>query len=160
VLGYRAPSFSITEQSLWAIDVLQEQGFVYDSSVFPISGHDRYGMRGVSTRPFRWPNGLLEIPLAVCKVGSLSLPVAGGGYFRLLPYAYFRVLLRRLNARKENFTFYLHPWELDPEQPRVDVPWFYAFRHYINLHKTGANLARLIKDFDFCPMAAAYNVAA
>ncbi len=160
VLGYRAPSFSITEQSLWATDVLMEEGFAYDSSVFPVSIHDRYGLRGASRRPFRWPSGLLEIPLAVYQLGPLALPVAGGGYFRLLPYLYFRALLGRLNSGDEQFTFYMHPWELDPDQPRVKVPWRYSFRHYVNLKSSGRNLGRLIRDFDFAPMATAYHVAA
>ena len=86
VTGYRAPSFSITPQNLWALDILKEMGFEFDSSVFPVSLHDRYGFSGCSTRPFVWPNGLVEIPLSVYRVGRLSLPAAGGGYFRLFPY--------------------------------------------------------------------------
>lgn len=158
VLGYRAPSFSITPESTWALDVLREEGFEYDSSVFPVSGHDRYGFAGCDTLPFRWPNGLLEIPLAVYKLRKLGLPLAGGGYFRLFPYAYFRIFLRRLNAAGHPFTFYLHPWELDPQQPRVRVPLWYRFRHYVNLTKTAGALARLLSDFKFGPMAVTYRM--
>lgn len=160
VLGYRAPSFSIVRDSMWAIDVLKEEGFVYDSSVFPISLHDRYGFAERGTLPFRWPNGLLEIPLAVYKFHNLSLPVAGGGYFRLFPYTYFKFFLQRLNARQERFTFYLHPWELDPGQPRVSVPPLFRFRHYVNLHRTEKDLSRLLADFVFEPIANAYNIPA
>lgn len=160
VSGYRAPSFSITPESVWALDILREEGFAYDSSVFPVSGHDRYGFAGCDTLPFRWPNGLWEIPLAVYKLHKLALPVGGGGYFRLFPYAYFRLLLRRLNAQGRRFTFYLHPWEFDPGQPRVDVPWFYRFRHYVNLEKTSRGLARLLSEFSFDRIAVAYGLHA
>lgn len=159
IWGYRAPSFSIVRDSMWAIDVLKEEGFVYDSSVFPVSLHDRYGFAECGELPFHWPNGLLEIPLAVYKLGNLGLPVAGGGYFRLFPYVYFKFLLQRLNARQRRFTFYLHPWELDPGQPRVSVPPLFRFRHYVNLHKTEKGLSRLLADFAFERIAVAYNVA-
>jgi polysaccharide deacetylase family protein (PEP-CTERM system associated) len=156
VVGYRAPSFSITPNNRWALDVLKECGFEYDSSIFPVSVHDRYGFPGVDTKPFTWPNGLKEIPLAVYRIGRLALPAAGGGYFRLFPYTYFRHFLSRLNRRAEPFTFYMHPWELDPGQPRVQVPWFYRFRHYVNLHRTEARLRRLLKDFRFTTIPGAY----
>lgn len=160
VIGYRAPSFSITPQSIWALDILKETGFKYDSSVFPVSIHDRYGFSGCDTRPFTWPNGLLEIPLAVYRIGRLSLPAAGGGYFRLFPYEYFRRVFSRLNRRGDPVTFYMHPWELDPGQPRVKVPWFYRFRHYVNLDKAEARLSRLLNDFRFTTISAAHSIAA
>jgi polysaccharide deacetylase family protein (PEP-CTERM system associated) len=153
VRGYRAPSFSITKDSLWAIDVLRETGFEYDSSVFPISFHDRYGLQNFGVQPYRWPNGLLEIPLAVCQFKQLAMPVAGGGYFRLLPYWYFRTLLARVNREGRAFAFYLHPWEFDPQQPRVRVKWSYRFRHYVNLNKTAKRMARLLRDFRFDTMS-------
>lgn len=158
VLGYRAPSFSITPRNLWALDVLKECGYTYDSSVFPVSIHDRYGFAGVSHDPFVWPNGLIEIPLSVFRIGRLSLPAAGGGYFRLFPYAYFHAVLSHLNARGKVATFYLHPWELDPGQPKVELPWLYRFRHYVNLDKTEARLHRLMADFQFTGVAAAHSV--
>jgi polysaccharide deacetylase family protein (PEP-CTERM system associated) len=160
ILGYRGPSFSITPKSMWALDVLRDEGFLYDSSVFPISGHDRYGFANCDTQPFRWPNGLLEIPLAVSRLRNFALPIAGGGYFRLFPYACFRMLLKRLNANGHAFTFYLHPWELDPLQPRIRVPLRYRFRHYVNLNKTTARLTRLLSDFRFDRMAVAYDITA
>jgi polysaccharide deacetylase family protein (PEP-CTERM system associated) len=159
VWGYRAPSFSIVRESMWAIDVLKDEGFIYDSSIFPVSFHDRYGFSERGTLPFHWPNGLLEIPLAVYNLSKYSLPVAGGGYFRLFPYAYFKFLLRRLNAKRNPFTFYLHPWEFDPNQPRVPAPTFLRFRHYVNLHRTEKNLSRLLSDFAFERLAVVYRVA-
>lgn len=159
VVGYRAPSFSITPETLWALDVLKDAGFAYDSSIFPVSLHDRYGFAGASSRPFLWPNGLREIPLAIYPVGGFSLPAAGGGYFRLFPYAYFRHAFRRLNRDQQAFTFYMHPWEIDPGQPRVRVPWFYRFRHYVNLHKTEGRLRRLLRDFQFSSIPRAHAAA-
>lgn len=149
VCGYRAPSFSITKDSLWALDILKELDFTYDSSIFPVSFHDRYGFSSCDGRPFRWENGLLEIPLSVYKIGNFALPVAGGGYFRLFPYWYFKYFLSRLNAGNQSFTFYLHPWELDPDQPRVNIPLGYRFRHYVNLSSTERYLRRLLGDFKF-----------
>jgi polysaccharide deacetylase family protein (PEP-CTERM system associated) len=157
VEGYRAPSFSITPETLWALDILKDAGFRYDSSVFPVSLHDRYGFPGASARPFRWPNGLMEIPLAVYPVGKYFLPAAGGGYFRLFPYRYFHHAFKWLNRNRHAFTFYLHPWELDPGQPRVRVPWFHRFRHYVNLHKTEGRLCRLLRDFRFTTIPRAYS---
>ena len=159
VTGYRAPSFSITPRNLWALEILKETGFDYDSSVFPVSMHDRYGFSGCSTRPFLWPNGMVEIPLSVYRIGRLSLPAAGGGYFRLFPYAYFRRIFTRLNRRDEVVTFYMHPWELDPGQPRVRVPWFYRFRHYVNLSAAEARLRRLLRDFRFTTLSAAHSIS-
>ena len=159
VTGYRAPSFSITPRNLWALDILKETGFDYDSSVFPVSMHDRYGFPGCSTRPFVWPNGLVEIPLSVYQIGRLSLPAAGGGYFRLFPYGYFHRIFTRLNRRGEAATFYMHPWELDPGQPRVRVPWFYRFRHYVNLSQAEARLRRLLRDFRFTTLSAAHSIS-
>ena len=158
IIGYRAPSFSITKDSLWALDILKEQGFKYDSSIFPIQFHDRYGFNGCSQEPFHWPNGLYEIPLATYKLGKVVLPLAGGGYFRLLPYRYFKYFLKKLNNNNQSFTFYLHPWELDPEQPRVKIPLSYRFRHYVNLRTTESYLKRLLRDFRFERISEAYNL--
>lgn len=148
VLGYRASNFSITQESIWAIDILKKCGFKYDSSIFPVSFHDRYGFKGVNSRPFVFDNGLVEVPLSTVKVLNVRLPLAGGGYFRLLPYFYFRYFFKRLNKNGESFVFFLHPWELDPGQPRVNIPLKYRFRHYNNLDKTEIKLRQLLLDFD------------
>jgi polysaccharide deacetylase family protein (PEP-CTERM system associated) len=156
VTGYRAASFSITRQSLWALDVLIDLGFEYDSSVFPIR-HDRYGIPGAAREPgvIKAPSGrtLVEFPMSAASFAGVRVPVSGGGYFRLLPYAVTRAGLRQINERTgQPFTFYLHPWEVDPAQPRVKVSLLSAFRHYNNLHKCEIRLRRLLRDFSFSTM--------
>jgi polysaccharide deacetylase family protein (PEP-CTERM system associated) len=149
VTAYRAPSFSITRRSLWALDVLIEEGFTVDSSIFP-THHDRYGLAGAPLRPHRIvrPAGtIVEFPMPVCRRLGYPLPVGGGGYFRLYPYAVTRLGLRAINADGRPFAAYLHPWEFDPDQPRLRPGLLRAFRHYVNLHRTGARLARLLQDF-------------
>jgi polysaccharide deacetylase family protein (PEP-CTERM system associated) len=151
VLGYRAASWSITRQSLWALDIIHELGFQYDSSVFPIR-HDRYGIPGAPQRPghITTPSGarLVEFPPSTVSMAGLRLPVAGGGYFRLLPYWLTRHGLRRLNRDlRQPFIFYLHPWEVDPQQPRFNASWLSRFRHYTNLHRTEPRLRALLAEF-------------
>jgi len=152
VRGYRAPSFSINPETPWALDVLVDEGFTYDSSVFPTSFHDRYGFSGSSLSPFRFANGLIEVPLSTVRLGGKNIPAAGGGYFRLFPYLFFRHLAQRINDEGRALVFYLHPWELDPEQPRIPIRHDYRFRHYVNLRKTGQRLDRLLEDFRFGAM--------
>lgn len=155
VTGYRAASFSITRQSLWALDALVDLGFEYDSSVFPIR-HDRYGIPGAARDPglIKAPSGrtLVEFPMSAASFAGLRVPVSGGGYFRLLPYAVTRAGLRQVNAQGQPFTFYLHPWEVDPGQPRVKASLLSRFRHYNNLHKCEARLRRLLGEFSFSTM--------
>lgn len=158
IYGYRAPSFSITKDSMWALDILKEEGFTYDSSVFPVSFHDRYGFDGCESGPFRWPNGLMEVPLTVYRIKWMALPLAGGGYFRLLPYMYFKYFFKKLNSKNERFTFYLHPWEIDPQQPRLKLPLSYRIRHYVNLDLTEKYLARLLHDFSFERISVAHGL--
>ena len=156
VLGYRAASFSITRDSLWALDVLLDLGFVYDSSIFPIR-HDRYGIPGASREPGRVtaPSGrsLVEFPMSTARFFGVQIPVSGGGYFRILPYWLTRAGLRQINERAgQPFTFYLHPWEVDPGQPRIKVGALSRFRHYTNLHVCARRLGRVLDDFAFAPM--------
>lgn len=153
VEGYRAASYSITPQSLWALDVLCEEGFVYDSSIFPVR-HDLYGMPGAKRFPhlLRTPDGaeIVEFPPSTARLLGQNLPAAGGGYFRLYPYALSRWLMRRVNRTEcQPTVFYLHPWEVDPDQPQVDVGWRSRFRHYNNLKKCEARLGYLLSDFKF-----------
>jgi len=152
VLGYRAPSFSITPKSVWALDVLKELDFAYDSSIFPTSFHNRYGFNGVSSSPFKFSNGLIEMPLSTYRIGGANFPLAGGGYFRLFPYSYFQRFFRRLNKQGKPIVFYLHPWELDPGQPKMKVRFNYRLRHYVNLEKTEGRLEKLLKEFRFVPL--------
>lgn len=155
VRGYRAPSFSITAESLWALDVLLEEGYAYDASIFPIR-HDRYGIPGSPRHPHvmtRTAGSLVEAPGSTVRIAGVNLPVGGGGYFRILPYAWTRWGIARLNAHEHQpAIFYLHPWELDPAQPRFKASRLSTFRHYRNLDKTEGRLRRLLADFRFGPM--------
>ena len=152
VRGYRAASYSITEKSEWALDILAESGFIYDSSIFPVR-HDRYGMPDTPEYPYRLktPAGhsIIEFPLSTAKIINYRLPVAGGGYFRLYPYWLSKMGLQQINRQQKPFIFYLHPWEIDPEQPRIAASWFSSFRHYNNLDKCEARLRNLMTDFKF-----------
>lgn len=155
VEGYRAPSYSVTPRSLWALDVLIEEGFRYDSSIFPIH-HDRYGIPVSSRHPYRLDRSrgsIIEAPGSTVRWGVMNFPVAGGGYFRILPYAWTRWGIARLNrAEQRPAIFYLHPWEIDPDQPRLPAGLLSRFRHYRNLRETEARLKQLLADFDFAPM--------
>jgi polysaccharide deacetylase family protein (PEP-CTERM system associated) len=152
VNGYRAPSYSITPRSLWALDILLEEGYRYDSSIFPIR-HDRYGIPVSERKPYpieRSVGTLFEVPGSTTTLGPLNLPVAGGGYFRILPYWWTRWGIDRVNRlEKRGAVFYLHPWEIDPEQPRLAAGRLSSFRHYRNLERTEARLRALLNDFRF-----------
>jgi polysaccharide deacetylase family protein (PEP-CTERM system associated) len=189
VLGYRAPSYSISKETLWAYDELCDAGYHYDSSVFPIR-HDLYGIPDWPRFPFtveKGPDGkwqpasqstnrysldadcwsltsnrysldadnILEIPITTLSLGGKYIPIAGGGYFRLFPYPFTRWGLRRINRQEGRpFVFYLHPWEIDPSQPRINGAGAKSrFRHYLNLDKTEARLRKLLSDFKFAPIS-------
>ena len=196
VIGYRAPSYSITGKTLWALGILAEEGYRYDSSIFPIH-HDRYGIPDAPRFPFiislngnsnfeskitlnfdlqtpklgmlgsaaapkcsnpqseiRNPKSILEIPLSTVKLFGINVPISGGGYMRLLPYGLISRGLAKINQdEKHPFVFYLHPWELDPEQPRMNnISVLSKFRHYTNLHGTADKLKRLLNDFSLSSM--------
>lgn len=148
VVGYRAPSFSIGKNNLWAFDVLRDAGYRYSSSVYPIA-HDHYGMPDSPRFAYPVREGLLEIPVTTLRVGSRNLPSSGGGYFRLLPYALSRWMIGRVNeVDGEPAVFYFHPWEIDTEQPRVaGIDAKTRFRHYVNIPRTHDRIARLLGDF-------------
>ena len=148
VRGYRAPSFSISEGNLWAFDCLRETGHVYSSSIYPIK-HDHYGMPNAPRFAHSVAGGLIEIPVTTLRVGSRNLPSSGGGYFRLLPYALSRWMIRRVNAVDAMpAIFYFHPWEIDIAQPRVaGINLKTRFRHYVNIGRMEQRLAALLKDF-------------
>lgn len=156
VIGYRAPTFSVVRETLWSLEILAETGFRYDSSIFPIV-HDRYGIPDAPRFPHRRPagqgSGIAEFPLSTVVRLKWRFPVAGGGYFRLLPYAVTAWALRQLN-RKENqpAIVYLHPWEIDPDQPRLPVGHLTRFRHSVNTRTTESKLRRLVRDFRFAPV--------
>lgn len=151
VVGYRAPSYSVTNDSLWALDVLIEEGYAYDASIYPVR-HDRYGISTWPrhlTRVTRPAGAIWEFPGATVRLGGANLPIGGGGYFRLLPYQWTRFGFRRVNAERHPAMFYIHPWELDPSQPRLAGSTLSRFRHYRNLSVTAGRLKSLVSEFRF-----------
>jgi polysaccharide deacetylase family protein (PEP-CTERM system associated) len=153
VIGYRAPNFSIGRNQSWAYDILIEEGFRYDSSLFPIM-HDRYGRPDAPRFPYEvWRTAagyLTEFPIGTARLCGLNLPIGGGGYFRLSPFALVCRGISRVNEREgQPVMFYLHPWELDPDQPRPPMPWHLRFRHYVGLAEEAGKLSRLLAQFRF-----------
>ena len=158
LLGYRAPTFSITRATAWALDVVIAEGFQYDASIFPIR-HDRYGVPTAPLGPF-WavaPSGagILEFPPLTLDWGLLRVPVGGGGYLRLLPQTIVHRCLAARQRRRQPALIYLHPWEFDPNQPRLPVGSFAQWRHRVNLHKTESKLESLLRAHRF---DTAYNI--
>ena len=153
--GYRAPSYSITRDSLWALDILAEEGFTFDSSIFPVH-HPRYGIPGFARHPVVLDLGggrqLREFPLTTLALGPLAVPLAGGAYLRLLPAAFFRWGFGSLVRSGQPTVLYLHPWEIDPDQPRQAVGWRVGWNHYHNLGRVEARLRGLLERFRFAPM--------
>jgi len=155
VKGFRACTFSIRRDTLWALDILIEAGFTYDSSIFPIA-HDRYGIPDAERFPHKIqrPGGCIyEFPLSTVRCFGMNLPLAGGGYLRLLPYAYTSWGIRRLNRKGRPVVVYTHPWEIDPAQPRLPVSWLIRLRHYTNLGGMERRLKKLLREFRFAPLA-------
>ena len=152
VIGYRAPSFSISTHNLWALDMLLEAGYSYSSSIYPIK-HDHYGMPEAPRFKFqpRGQSGLVELPATTVTLFGRNIPAGGGGYFRLLPYNLSRWLMRRVNhADRQPCIFYFHPWEIDPGQPRQkNVGIKTRFRHYVNLARTEPRIRALLRDFQW-----------
>ena len=155
ILGHRAPFFSITKKSLWALDILHDLGVRYDSSIFPVVNY-RYGIPNAP----RWPHklgligggSLTEFPVTTYRVRERNVPVAGGSYFRIYPYEATRRAFASINKEGRPFTFYLHPWEIDPDHPRIPLPRRISVIHYWNLKATEKRLRRLLHDFKFAPM--------
>jgi len=160
VMGYRAPSYSVIQPSLWAIDILIEEGYAYDASIFPIH-HDRYGIPESPRHPYelkREGGSLLELPGSTVRLGRVNLPIAGGGYFRQLPYAWTKWGIDRVNrVERQPVVFYLHPWELDPDQPRLASGMVSRARTYRGLEGMTEKLERLLKEFSFSSLAAVYE---
>lgn len=156
VIGYRAATYSIIRKSLWALDILCEEGFRYDSSIFPMR-HDRYGVPDANPLPhlLKTPGGgvIAEFPISVLRYKGFKIPVAGGGYFRLFPYFLTRWALKKINARGQEFVFYIHPWETDTGQPRIhQASPLSRFRHYLNIRRCESRLQQLLSDFSFTTM--------
>jgi len=158
VIGFRAPSFSITENTLWALEILKKHGIKYDSSVFPIGFHPDYGIEGSALAPYQILGSLMEFPMSCFEFIGKRFPCSGGGYFRIFPYAYTKFGIGQCNKKGRPAVFYLHPWEIDPGQPRIEVPFLKKMRHYINLDKTEDRLKRLLKDFQFTAIKEVLNL--
>ena len=157
ILSYRAPSYSITAKTLWALDALREEGFLRDSSIFPVI-HDYYGFPGAPRFPhyrrLRDGRRIAEFPPSTLGIYGVNVPVGGGGYLRLFPYCLTAWAIRCINQREaQPALVYLHPWEIDPEQPRISAHWLSRFRHYQNLHSTEDKLLRLLAEFSWASMA-------
>ena len=149
-MGFRAPSFTIVEKTRdWALRTLEKYDFKYDSSVFPVGFHPDYGVANAPLNPYKITEHLHEFPMSCLEIFGKRLPFSGGGYFRLFPYSYTKLCMRRCNALGRPAVFYLHPWELDPGQPKIKLSRSKAFRHYYNLNQTEKRLDQLLGDFQF-----------
>jgi polysaccharide deacetylase family protein (PEP-CTERM system associated) len=156
VMGYRAASYSITNRSLWAIDELVAAGFEYDSSIVPVR-HDYYGIVGADPFPYRVSSddgsSMIEFPPSTISLLGKRIPIGGGGYFRIFPYWFSKWGMQRINRKDEMpFSFYIHPWEVDPNQPKVEASSKSSFRHYTNLDRCHDRLLMLLQDFRFTTM--------
>jgi polysaccharide deacetylase family protein (PEP-CTERM system associated) len=156
IFGFRAPTFSITNKSLWALEILLEEGFCYDSSIFPIH-HDLYGVpdapRWIHRKPLMSGRRIWEIPPSTVRIGKMNIPFCGGGYLRLLPMSFTRWAIHRTHQfERQPVVVYFHPWELDPDQPRLEGSWRSRFRHYTGLSKTAARLEEILSRGTFQPM--------
>jgi polysaccharide deacetylase family protein (PEP-CTERM system associated) len=162
VVGYRAPSFSVVERSLWALEILSLEGFLYDSSVFPIH-HDVYGMPRAPQSPFEWDCGegrrLFELPPTTVRLGPWNLPAAGGGYLRILPEWYARWAFRKSRREGRGLVLYFHPWEIDPHQPRLRGRARSMFRHYFHISRMEKRLANVLASRRFVPLRDSLNEA-
>jgi len=149
-MGFRAPSFTVVEKTRdWALRTLEKYDFKYDSSVFPVGFHPDYGVANAPLDPYKITADLYEFPMSCLEMFGKRLPFSGGGYFRLFPYSYTKLCMRRCNALGRSAVFYLHPWELDPGQPKIKLPRSKALRHYYNLDQTEKRLDKLLGDFHF-----------
>lgn len=159
IFGFRAPSFSVTQETLWAIDILERCGIHYDSSIYPIGLHPDYGIPTAPLEIHRLNGSVVEVPLSCAEILGQRIPCSGGGYFRLYPYFVTRALLRGCIRQGRPAVFYLHPWEVDPGQPKVaGLPLLKRFRHYYNLDKTLYRLGVLLRDFPFTSIRRLLNL--
>jgi polysaccharide deacetylase family protein (PEP-CTERM system associated) len=152
IYGFRAPDFSITEKSIWALDVLKEAGFVYDSSIYPFGLHDVYGIKDASPSIHKFPNGLIEFPLSTTQILGRRIPFGGGGYFRLYPLWITKLFLSKLNKQGNPAIFYIHPYEVGPVIPEIPgLSAYRKFRHYYNCSNGTGRLKNMLQAFKFCP---------
>ena len=149
VKGYRAPSYTITPKTEWALEVLHANGIEYDSSLYPTSFKSAYGFPNSPRYPFRFKNGLYEFPMSTFPTPFGNLPFASGGYFRLAPYLFTKVLMKHYVSKGEMFTINIHQWEMDPGQKVIETRWYDNFRHYTNLKSNKGKFDKFTNDFDF-----------
>ncbi len=152
IYGFRAPDFSITNESIWALDMLKELGFVYDSSIYPFGLHDVYGIKGAEPSTHTLPNGLIEFPMSTIELFGRRFPFGGGGYFRLYPLWLTKIFLSKLNEQGHPAMFYIHPYEVGPVLPKIrELSAYRKFRHYYHCKNGQIRLKKLLQTFKFCP---------
>jgi len=158
VFGFRAPEFSISKSTLWTLDVLQEIGFIYDSSIYPIGLHDVYGIKDAPPHIHRLPNGLIEFPLPTIQYFGKRFPFGGGGYFRLFPLFVTKYFLSKVNRAGHPCVFYMHPYEIGPMIPKVsELSTYRKFRHYFHCQNGHKRLDKLLRSFEFGPVIDVLN---
>ncbi|MBN3038758.1 MAG: DUF3473 domain-containing protein [Candidatus Omnitrophica bacterium] len=151
ILGHRAASFSIVKDTLWTLDILAEQGLRYDCSIFPTI-HPRYGIADAPRFPYDAKPDLIEFPPSTIRLMGANFPIAGGFYFRFLPYFLIKTAIRRLNSQGQPAQIYVHPWEIDTQQPKLDIRFDRSFTHYFNISSVAGKLKALLGDFNFAPV--------
>lgn len=156
VVSYRAPFFSITKKSLWALEILKDIGIKYDSSIFPVYNH-RYGIPNAKRFPHLVIDKLFELPLTTYRILGMNIPISGGAYFRIFPFWFTRLLFKLHSANKEPIIFYLHPWELDVKQPKIQKYSPQGIRHYWNLDKTLRRLTKITQEYNFVSIQEFYE---
>lgn len=149
VIGFRAPSFSVVKTTLWALPILDRHGMKYDSSIFPVGFHPDYGIPGAPLHPYSVTEAIREFPMSCARVLGRRIPCCGGAYFRFFPYRFTRFLMKKCNREGHPVVFYIHPWEIDPGQPKVKLPLVRRVRHYYGLDHTYRKLEKLLADFEF-----------
>ena len=149
VIGYRAPAYTITPKTSWALDILKDEGYEYDSSIYPITGHPTYGFPHAPTEPFILGNNLVEFPMSTVNIFGKVMPFGSGAYFRIFPYMYTKFALNKLNKANKFATFNLHPWEFDTEQKKISIGKLNSFRHYFNRKKNITKLNKLLSNYEF-----------
>ncbi|TAL69560.1 MAG: DUF3473 domain-containing protein [Bacteroidetes bacterium] len=149
-IGFRAPNFSINKNNIWALNILKEFGFIYDSSIYPVKYYSGFGRKEISMSGFVHDSGIVEIPLSCADLFHFRLPCSGGAYFRFIPFDIFKFLLRKINSHNRNFIFYIHPWELLNSLPKNGINSLSKIRKFYNINKIEKRLNALIEEFEFC----------
>lgn len=158
IRGYRAPSFTVTPQTTWAYAVMEQCGIIYDSSVFPISGHPDYGFSNAPLAAHRVSPLCTEVPISCATIRGIRIPSTGGAYFRMFPYFLTRLLFKLCMKQGRPVVFYCHPWEIDAEQPHYPLPLLRRWRHYHNIGKMEKRLRRMLSEFSFTSMRKALSL--